>query len=266
MPNILSIETATSSSSLALLSFSEKDEQPKLIFSQSVAGERRASQLATLLPEIDLVDGVALTIGPGSFTGIRAGLALAKGLVMPGNLPLYPVSSLKARAYIVKDYLVEIQLKDIRGVVLLDAGRGRYYVLFFEADAAANRGRDNINLNFKFNSQEELLSGEELLAVIQSKDINLVISEELKSEQLNQLAGVIKHHILINEETLSISNLKLMEELQLVKKPLAYWVALSAMSEGKRLVGEEISNLYPNYIQNMLAKTIKERAVSNSLL
>ena len=44
------------------------------------------------------LDGVAIAIGPGSFTGLRVGLATAKGLCWSMNIPLIGVSSISAIA------------------------------------------------------------------------------------------------------------------------------------------------------------------------
>jgi tRNA threonylcarbamoyladenosine biosynthesis protein TsaB len=44
------------------------------------------------------LDGVAIAIGPGSFTGLRVGLATAKGLCWSMNIPLAAVSSISAVA------------------------------------------------------------------------------------------------------------------------------------------------------------------------
>ncbi|MBQ7047006.1 MAG: tRNA (adenosine(37)-N6)-threonylcarbamoyltransferase complex dimerization subunit type 1 TsaB [Oscillospiraceae bacterium] len=68
----------------------------------------------TLLPMIDSalsfakisvcdVDSFVITNGPGSFTGIRIGIAAVKGLAAPYNTPCYGVSTLKAMAYNLKD-------------------------------------------------------------------------------------------------------------------------------------------------------------------
>jgi tRNA threonylcarbamoyladenosine biosynthesis protein TsaB len=45
------------------------------------------------------VEGLAVSIGPGSFTGLRVGLALAKGIAFAGGLPIAAVPTLEALAW-----------------------------------------------------------------------------------------------------------------------------------------------------------------------
>ena len=65
------------------------------------------------------IDLFAVTLGPGSFTGLRIGIALVKGMAMALNKPCVGVSSLEAMAKSV----------DLDGVVIpcFDARRGQVY-------------------------------------------------------------------------------------------------------------------------------------------
>lgn len=89
----------------------------------------------TLLPAIthlltdaglgfDDLDLVAVTVGPGSFTGVRIGAATAKGLTFGRDLPCAGVSSLRALAS---------NLLDREGILLaaMDARRDQLYYAFF---------------------------------------------------------------------------------------------------------------------------------------
>jgi tRNA threonylcarbamoyladenosine biosynthesis protein TsaB len=85
------------------------------------------------MTELDLktVDAVALTEGPGSFTGIRIGAATAKGLGLALNIPLIPVPTVDALAY---------NLSGTDGSVIcpiLDARRGQVYTGIYESVYAA---------------------------------------------------------------------------------------------------------------------------------
>lgn len=46
------------------------------------------------------VDALAVSIGPGSFTGLRVGLALAKGIAFAGGLPIAAIPTLEALAWV----------------------------------------------------------------------------------------------------------------------------------------------------------------------
>lgn len=80
------------------------------------------SRLVAALQELGLgaedLSGVGVTIGPGSFTGLRVGLAVGKGLALACGLPLVGVPTL--------DVLAAAQGRDRRPLVaVLLAGRGR---------------------------------------------------------------------------------------------------------------------------------------------
>ncbi len=66
------------------------------------------------------IGGVAVSIGPGSFTGLRVGLAAAKGICWAKRLPLAGVPSLKVLAACVKTDCD-------RFITIKDAKRGEFY-------------------------------------------------------------------------------------------------------------------------------------------
>ncbi|MBR1811302.1 MAG: tRNA (adenosine(37)-N6)-threonylcarbamoyltransferase complex dimerization subunit type 1 TsaB [Clostridia bacterium] len=74
----------------------------------------------------DDIDVIAVTNGPGSFTGVRIGVALAKGLATPGNLPCFGVSSIEAAAY-------PFRQTDRLLMACMDARRAQVYCAFFTA-------------------------------------------------------------------------------------------------------------------------------------
>jgi tRNA threonylcarbamoyl adenosine modification protein YeaZ len=84
------------------------------------------------------IDGFVVVSGPGSFTGLRVGLATVKGLCDPLNKPLATVSMLEAIAAVYGKIGETV-------TTLLDAGRGEVYVGEYKAgDGSAERVRESI--------------------------------------------------------------------------------------------------------------------------
>ena len=76
---------------------------------------------------LDEMDVVAVAAGPGSFTGVRIGVAAAKGLAWPGNKPCAPCSTLESMAW---------PLAHLEGdliVCAMDARRSQIYNALFWA-------------------------------------------------------------------------------------------------------------------------------------
>ncbi len=71
--------------------------QERLTHSQTLLCLLQTALQSTRL-SLQELSALALTVGPGSFTGLRIGLALAKGLALPHNLPVVGVSTLEATA------------------------------------------------------------------------------------------------------------------------------------------------------------------------
>ena len=77
------------------------------------------------------VTGIAVVIGPGSYTGVRSGMASAVGLSHARRLPLYGVTSL------VPVWLAARALGAQEGWALSDAGRGAVYAMPFSGGDGA---------------------------------------------------------------------------------------------------------------------------------
>jgi len=90
---VLAFDTSTDTGSVALLA------DGKLLAERTFARAAK-EDLFPVLQEIGAsqFDEIAVGVGPGSFTGIRAGIAAAKGLALPGRLPVRGVSSFDALA------------------------------------------------------------------------------------------------------------------------------------------------------------------------
>lgn len=77
--------------------------------------------------------GVAVSVGPGAFTGLRVGLSAALGIALARNVPVFPEGSLAARA----------RMFDARPLlVLLDARKQRFYGRWFGPDGALGPAQD----------------------------------------------------------------------------------------------------------------------------
>lgn len=110
MAFILSIDTAVENASVCIA----KDDH-MLAFRENNKQKDHASWIHTailqLLQETGLersaLDAVAVTAGPGSYTGLRVGLATAKGLCYALNIPLITENTLRVMAYAVRSELPE---------------------------------------------------------------------------------------------------------------------------------------------------------------
>jgi tRNA threonylcarbamoyladenosine biosynthesis protein TsaB len=128
----LCLDTSTPTARVAVL-----DGHGAVAFVSEATADRHSSHVLSLcaaaLGAVDLrpagLAGIACGGGPGSFTGLRVGLAAAKGLALPTEVPLFVVSSLEALAV---DILAGHH--DVRAVPCLDAGKGEVYAAPYAAD------------------------------------------------------------------------------------------------------------------------------------
>ncbi len=82
------------------------------------------------------IDAVALSEGPGSYTGLRIGTSTAKGLCYGLNIPLIPVPTLQVLAQAAKEIMANSQQPTANSLLLplLDARRMEVYTALYDAD------------------------------------------------------------------------------------------------------------------------------------
>ncbi len=118
MPTILCIETATTNCSVAIAhngktlavkedyngSYSHAEKLH--LFIQEILGENNL--------KLSNLDAVAISTGPGSYTGLRIGVSAAKGLCFSLDIPLISVPTLTALANQVEQQGIVIPMLDAR--------------------------------------------------------------------------------------------------------------------------------------------------------
>lgn len=130
--NILAVDTSTSLASLAVVS------EERLLGESLLNTDRTLS--ARIIPEIQhLLEGAGLTmagidlfaasVGPGSFTGVRAGVATIQGLALATGKPCAAFSSLASLA-------LNFPCAAHPVCSLLDARKGEVYAALFDCSAA----------------------------------------------------------------------------------------------------------------------------------
>jgi tRNA threonylcarbamoyladenosine biosynthesis protein TsaB len=120
------------------------------------------------------LDALAVSTGPGAFTGLRVGLAAARGVGLAAGLPCLGVSTLEAIAEAV-DWS---EVGDSTVLIALDTKRDDYYVQVFRASRPLGSPvvETRSNLALAFAGQRLLLAGdasETLAAALTASDIGV---------------------------------------------------------------------------------------------
>ena len=127
---ILAFETSAKAASVALTEngklLGESYQNTGLTHSQTLM-VMAEDLLKSCNLSVQDVDAVAVAAGPGSFTGIRIGVAAAKGFAWGGELPCYGVSTLEAMARNLGVYQGYV-------VPAMDARRSQVYTAIFHAE------------------------------------------------------------------------------------------------------------------------------------
>jgi tRNA threonylcarbamoyladenosine biosynthesis protein TsaB len=197
---ILNIETATKNCSVALA----KDGKTILCKEIAEEGYSHAERLHVFIEEIITEAGiiykdlsaVAVSQGPGSYTGLRIGVSAAKGLCYALDIPLIAVDTLKTLAS---------QLKILDGLIIpmLDARRMEVYSAIFTPDFENKRAilAEIITENSFVDFQETLyFVGDcaEKCKTVLTKD-NFVFVDEIKYPSAKEMSLLSFEKFKIND-------------------------------------------------------------------
>ncbi|WP_299891412.1 tRNA (adenosine(37)-N6)-threonylcarbamoyltransferase complex dimerization subunit type 1 TsaB [uncultured Lacinutrix sp.] len=224
MALILNIETTTTNCSVSL----SKEGETLLLkedYSNNYShAERLHVFIESLLKEAKInkseLDAIAVSKGPGSYTGLRIGVSAAKGLCFALDIPLISVSTLEALAY---------QVKAKSGIIvpMLDARRMEVYSAVFSASY-------------------KMLRSIEAQILDESS-----FSEYLKSETVYFIGnGVEKTKTLINNDKAVFIEGKL---------PSANEMSILAYIKYKKSDTEDVAYFEPYYLKDFVALKPKSK-------
>lgn len=210
---ILAIDTSASPSSVALL----KNEQllsELVIIEQGKTSSYISKKIVDLLQsnniKPDELQAIAVGIGPGSFTGLRVGMATAKGLAFSLDLPVAPVDSLQALAL---QFEID-QSKNNKPIIpLIDARKGKVFAGIYQNGEILRKPKRYFlqELSQEFSEQVIYVSPN---------------AEELKPYLASKLVSII-----------SVKN-------------SAYFVGLQAVKTKNKVRLKDLAYLEPNYLIN----------------
>ncbi|WP_313568988.1 tRNA (adenosine(37)-N6)-threonylcarbamoyltransferase complex dimerization subunit type 1 TsaB [Acetoanaerobium noterae] len=160
---ILGIDTSSSSLSVAVMD----DDLLKGEFTLNhklTHSEQMMPLLDSLLSHLELkmsdIDLIGVSVGPGSFTGIRIGVAAANAMAMALDIPVVGISSLEAMAYTAGETAYTI-------VSTFDAQRERFYFNAYRFE----------NSELKALEAEDVLEKEDLIKKLESYDKVLLLGD-----------------------------------------------------------------------------------------
>lgn len=165
------------------------------------------------------IDALAVANGPGSFTGIRIGIAAVKGLAQSCDIKCFGVSTLEAMAY---SFLGE----DCTVCAVMDARRDQVYTALFDI-------KENRVIR---------LSADSAVSVIDLKEILSDISQKSKITLVGD--GVDVYY-----ETLAEDNPYVVKALNPLRYQRAYGVAMAAFSSWPNNECSSYETLQPVYLR-----------------
>jgi tRNA threonylcarbamoyladenosine biosynthesis protein TsaB len=173
---VLGIDTATMVCSIGLAD-QERIVAERILHTRKTHSERLMPMIQQMLADVQLapqdLNGIAVSIGPGSFTGLRIGITTAKSLAFALHIPIVGISTLEALA---------AQFPYSRHLIcpIIDAQKGNVYTALFRTDEGYP-----IRIN-----EYQVISMDDVIKHSHSCGQSVIITGELSefSEQLQTMA------------------------------------------------------------------------------
>ncbi len=170
MAYILNIETATTNCSVSL-SFEGETLVLKEDYNNNYShAERLHIYIDDVLKEANIkssqLDAIAVSKGPGSYTGLRIGVSAAKGLCFALNKPLIAISTLEALAH-------QVNISEGIIVPMLDARRLEVYSAIFD-----------VNYNQIRETQAQLLDATSFISYLDKTKVTFIGNGVAKTKEL----------------------------------------------------------------------------------
>lgn len=231
---VLAVDTATESASAAVV------EDDKLLGEININFKKQHSvillrevddMLKSIHMSIDEIDGFAVSKGPGSFTGLRIGLATIKGFCQAAEKPFIGVSTLDSLAY---------NMCYTNGIIcpILNALRGNVYTALYKFE----------NENIKNLGDYMILSIDELTQMLREKNEPVTFIGDgtyVFKDDLNKKLDNVRF---------APANLNIARASSLAE------IAIKLLKSGKK---DNIYNYSPLYLRKSQAERERERKVKS---
>ena len=157
--------------------------------------------------KLDNVGNVLVSIGPGSFTGVRIAISVVKGMFYGRNVNFYQVNELDALAYQVfysldSNFLSQNSGSDENSKIeiysMIDSGKEKIYCAAYEAEASEEKLRQV--------GDYEVIKLEKLLEKLDNKNKKIVIIGDAGINYKEKITGTLKNKVLfLTDDRMRIS-------------------------------------------------------------
>lgn len=163
--------------------------------------------------KLDNVGNVLVSIGPGSFTGVRIAISVVKGMFYGRNVNFYQVNELDALAYqafysLDSNFLSQNSGSDENSKIeiysMIDSGKEKIYCAAYEAEASEEKLRQV--------GDYEVIKLEKLLEKLDNKDKKIIIAGDAGINYKEKIAGTLKNRALfLVDDRMKISTATFMQ-------------------------------------------------------